>query len=237
MLKKNRFRNSSFIALTLACSVLLSACATDPRKTGSIGRNSKPIEQMTVQELKQTTAKYGQLYERDPTNKQVGLFYANILRTTGRNEQALAVMQQMVIHHPEDNDVLSAYGKALAASGNLAKALKIIDRAHPRQKYRKALDIVPNEASVLSNLGMSYVLSGDLRTAETYLQEAIKNPSADSRVRQNLALVVGLQGDFEKAETIARGELPQAEAEENIKFLRGMLSQQSAWNLIKNSDQ
>jgi len=84
---------------------------------------------------------------------------------------------------------------------------------------------------------MSYVLSGDLRTAETYLQEAIKNPTADSRVRQNLALVVGLQGDFEKAETIARGELPPAEAEENIKFLRNMLSQQSAWNLIKNSDQ
>jgi len=129
MLNKNRFRNSSFIALTLACSVLLSACAKDHRTTGSIGRTAKPIEQMTVQELKRTTAKYGKLYDRDPKNKQVGLFYASILRTTGRNEQALAVMQQMVIHHPEDNDVLASYGKALAATGNLAKALKIIERA------------------------------------------------------------------------------------------------------------
>ena len=37
--------------------------------------------------------------------------------------------------------------------------------------YRKALDIMPNEPSVLSNLGMSYVLGNDLRAAETLLAE------------------------------------------------------------------
>ena len=52
-------------------------------------------------------------------NCQVSIFlgYANVLRITGRNDQALAVMQQMVIHHPKDNDVLAAYGKALALAG------------------------------------------------------------------------------------------------------------------------
>lgn len=189
------------------------------------------------------------------------MFYANVLRATGRDQQALAVMQQMVIHHPKDNDVLSAYGKSLASTGNFAKALKVIERAQrpdrpdwrlfsaqgaildqlerskeARLQYRKALDIVPNEPSVLSNLGMSYVLTGDLRAAETYLRQAIRQPKADSRVRQNLALVVGLQGNFQEAETIARGELPAAEAEDNIAYLRKMLSQQGAWNLLKNTD-
>lgn len=216
---------------------------------------------MSVAELQQTASKLGRQYDRKPGNKQVGLSYANVLRTTGRNEQALAVMQQLVIKHPEDNDVLSAYGKSLAASGNLTKALQVIERAQrpdrpdwrlfsaqgaildqmdrskeARIYYRKALDIVPNEPSVLSNLGMSYVLTGDLRGAETFLRKAIKQPRADSRVRQNLALVVGLQGRFEEAETIARGELPQAQAEENIGFLREMLSQQNAWNLLKNTE-
>lgn len=255
-------KSTTATALLVASSVMLAACAKDPTTTGSIkGISKKPIEQMTVQELNHTARKLGQRYEKDPRDKSTGLYYANILRTTGRNEQALAVMQQMVIHHPEDNNVLSAYGKALAATGNFAKALKVIERAQrpdrpdwrlfsakgaildqlnrsneARLAYRKALDIVPSEPSVLSNLGMSYVLTGDLRAAETYLRKAIKQPGADSRVRQNLALVVGLQGNFQEAENIARGELPQAEAEENIAFLREMLSQQSAWNLLKNTD-
>ena len=83
---------------------------------------------------------------------------------------------------------------------------------------------------------MSYLLTGDLRASETYLRRAIKQPASDSRVRQNLALVVGLQGRFDEAETIARGELPQQEAEANIAYLRQMLSQQNAWNLLKNTD-
>ena len=216
---------------------------------------------MTSQELDSMTRVYGKKYDRNPKDKAIGLGYANILRTTGRNEQALAVMQQMIIHHPKDNDVLSAYGKALAATGNLKKALSIIERAQrpdrpdwkllsahgaildqldrsteARVMYRKALDIVPNEPSVLSNLGMSYLLTGDLRASETYLRKAIAQPAADSRVRQNLALVVGLQGRFQEAETIARGELPREEAEDNIAYLRQMLSQQNAWNLLKETD-
>ena len=261
MPRSKSLRKTSAIGLTLAVAVGLSACAKDPTTTGSIGGSNTPLEKMTVQQLQQTSNRMGRLYDRSPKDKEIGLRYADILRITGRNEQALAVMQQVVIHHPEDNDVLSAYGKALAATGNFVKALKVIERAQrpdrpdwrlfsaqgaildqldrsreARIQYRKALDIVPNEPSVLSNLGMSYVLTGDLRAAETYLRQAIKQPGADSRVRQNLALVVGLQGNFQEAETIARGELPQAEAEENIAFLRQMLSQQGAWNLLKNTD-
>ncbi len=259
---RRTLQSSSAIALALACAMLVSACAKDPVTTGSIRTNGKPIEQMSFPELQQTARMLGDKYERNHTDKNIGLTYANVLRKIGRNEQALAVMQQMVIKHPEDNDVLSAYGKALASTGDLAKALKVIERAQrpdrpdwslfsaqgaildqlnrseqARVYYRRALDIVPNEPSVLSNMGMSYVLTGDLRGAETFLRKAIKQPGADSRVRQNLALVVGLQGNFQEAENIARGELPAAEAQENIAFLREMLSQQGAWNLLKNTDE
>ena len=262
MQKRLLSNSSSLVALSLALSVVLAACAKDPTKTGSIRSLNKPIEHMTVQELRTTTARIGERYKRKPRDRNIGLQYADILRATGRNEQALAVMQQVVIHHPEDNEVLSAYGKSLAASGNFEKALKVIQRAQrpdrpdwklfsaqgaildqlnrskeARIQYRKALDIVPNEPSVLSNLGMSYVLTGDLHSAETFLRKAIKQPNADSRVRQNLALLVGLKGNFQEAENIARGELSREQAEENIAFLRQMLSQQNAWNLLKNNEQ
>ena len=105
-----------------------------------------------------------------------------------------------------------------------------------RELYRKALDLKPNEPSVLSNLGMSYVLEGDLRTAETYMRSASEQSGADSRVRQNLALVVGLQGRFDEAEQIASQELSAEQAQANVAYLRSMLSQQNAWKQLKDGD-
>ena len=108
--------------------------------------------------------------------------------------------------------------------------------AEARDYYQQALRLVPGEPSILSNLGMSYLLTNELPQSENYLRQAIQRPGTDSRVRQNLALVVGLQGRFEEAEKIAAGELSAADAQANVTYLRQMLSQQNAWNLLKNED-
>ena len=55
-------------------------------------------------------------------------------------------------------------------------------------------------------------------------------------MRQNLALVVGLQGRFDEAEKIAGSELSPDQAQANITYLRSMLSQQNAWNQLKDED-
>ncbi len=216
---------------------------------------------MSSGDLDGLVREYGVKYDRNPKDKATGLSYATLLGMTGRDDQALSVMRKMVIFHPQDNGVLSAYGKSLAATGNLPEALQVIERAqrpdHPdwrlfsargaildqldrspeaREMYRRALDIVPNEPSVLSNLGMSYVLANDLNSAETYLRKANSQPNADSRVRQNLALVVGLQGRFDEAEQIASAELPAQEAQANVAYLRQMLTQQGAWSQLKEED-
>ncbi len=259
MKRASLYRSSTAVAL-IAAALTLSACAKDPRSTGSINA-SATVAQMSEQQLSEAVRKYSARYERDPKDKPAGLAFASLLRMTGRDDQALAVMRQLVIYHPKDNDVLSAYGKSLAATGNLKEALSAIDRAQrpdnpdwkllsargaildqlgqadeARQMYRKALDIAPNQASVLSNLGMSYLLTNDLTAAETYLRKAVELPGADSRVRQNLALVVGLQGRFEEAEKIASAELRPEEAQANVAYLRQMLTQENAWNQLKLED-
>jgi Flp pilus assembly protein TadD len=66
------------------------------------------------------------------------------------------------------------------------------------------------------------------------MRSAVQQPGADSRVRQNLALVVGLQGRFEEAEKIASAELPPDEAAANVAYLRQMISQQNAWSQLKD---
>ena len=89
---------------------------------------------------------------------------------------------------------------------------------------------MPEEPSVLSNLGLSYMLTRELPQAEETLRRAYGNPRADGRVRQNLALVVGLQGRFAEAETIAKGDLPADEAATNVAYLREMLSRKDKDN-------
>lgn len=237
----------------------LAGCSTtkDRMTTGSVPKLTKPVEEMDATELRSATDRLGQAYEKNPRDPVTGVNYANLLRMNGRDTQALAVMQQVAIANPGDRNVLAAYGKAQAAAGQFQQALDTIGRAQTpdrpdwklisaqgaildqigrasdaRQRYRDALDIQPNEPSILSNLGMSYVLTGDLRTAETYLRSAASQPTADSRVRQNLALVVGLQGRFPEAEQIARRELSPQQADANVAYLRGMLSQPNSWQKL-----
>ncbi|WP_377297736.1 tetratricopeptide repeat protein [Rhizobium sp. SGZ-381] len=266
-------RSHRRLRLSACCAILslaLGSCATerhDRMTTGSIPATgsgpslSKPLDAMTGPELAMAERSMGSAYERNPKERATGLAYANVLRMNGKNAQALAVMQQVVIAYPSDRAVFAAYGKAQAGAGQLEQALATISRAQTpdrpdwrlysaegavldqlgrtdeaRRKYRMALEVEPNEPSVLSNLGMSYVLSGDLRTAETYLRTASQQPMADSRVRQNLALVVGLQGRFAEAEEIASRELSPVQAEANVTYLRDMLAQQNAWAKLAGKD-
>ncbi|OCW58078.1 tetratricopeptide repeat protein [Hoeflea olei] len=245
-----------------ALALALAGCASKSQlTTGSIPTLNKPLAAMNASELHSAAESVGRAYDRNPKDPAVGMQYASVLTMGGRADQALAVMQQVAIHNPNNRTVLAAYGKALAGVGQFDKALDAIKRAQTpdrpdwqllsaegaihdqlgdpataRERYRKALDIQPNEPSVLSNLGMSYVLQGDLRTAETYLASAVRQPGADSRVRQNLALVVGLQGRFGEAEKIASAELSPDQAAANVSYLRAMLSQQNAWNKLKDND-
>lgn len=259
-----RMRTGSALTVVLLGALAVSGCTQTSRMhTGSVAKpvTASSLAALGPDELAKVVRAYGANYEREPDNKAVGLAYASTLQMTGRNDQSLAVMQQVAISHPEDRDVLSAYGKALAAAGDLEKALETVRRAqtpdHPdwrllsaegaildqlgqnapaRVLYRKALDIQPGEPSILSNLAMSQLLANDLKGAEASLRQAIERPDADSRVRQNLALVVGLQGRFDEAETIAAAELSPEDASANIAYLRQMLAQQNTWSELEREE-
>jgi Flp pilus assembly protein TadD len=158
------------------------------------------------------------------------------------------VLEQANIANPGNKPLLAAWGRALVDNGNFQEALDVLSRAHTpenpdwrilsvqgtaldqlgrhdeaRRYYANALKIVPGDPAVLSNLGLSYMLSKDLPKAEETLREAYASPHADARVRQNLALVVGLQGRFSEAETIVKADLPSDEAAANVAYLKEML--------------
>jgi Flp pilus assembly protein TadD len=194
----------------------------------------------------------GPRYRANTADPKAAMAYARALRAIGQRAQAVAVLQQATIRNPRNMKLLGEYGRALADAGQYTEALDALGRAHTpdnpdwrilnaqgavldqmgrfreaQHYYAAALKIVPNEPSVLSNLGLSYALEKKLRLAEATLRKAVAQPGAKPKVMQNLALVVGLQGRFTEAEKIASADMPANEAEANIAYLRQMLERQS----------
>ncbi len=233
-------------AVAAIFAVGLCGCQTMSDITGSL--SSKPQASPDA-DPRRTAEAYGERYRVNPKDADTALAYGQALRATGQRSQAAAVLEQATISHPGNKALLAAYGRALADNGNFQEAFDVLSRAHSpdnpdwrilsvqgtaldqlgrhdeaRAYYASALKIVPGEPSVLSNLGLSYMLSKDLPKAEATLRQAYGSSRADARVRQNLGLVVGLQGRFAEAETIVKADLPPDQAAANVAYLKQMLS-------------
>ena len=241
------------VALAAAVSIALASCqTTSPSETtGSLALASNPQGEA---DWRRSADTWGDRYRANPADPETAINYAQSLRANGQRSQAVAVLEQASIRNPKHKGVLGAYGRALADVGNFQQALEVLNHAHTpdqpdwhilsvqgavldqmgrheeaQRYYGTALRIVPDEPSVLSNLGLSYALSKDLVRAETTLRRAAAQSRVDPRVRQNLALVMGLQGRFAEAENIAQADLPSDEAAANVAYLRAMLAQQNGW--------
>src|ERR1700754_1311858 len=233
-------------AVAAVFAVGLGGCQTMSDVTGALSPKSTASSDA---DPRRTAEVYGERYRANPKDAEAALAYGQALRASGQRSQAAAVLEQATIAHPGDKALLAGYGRALADNGNFQQAFEVLSRAHSpdnpdwrilsvegtaleqlgrhdeaRRYYASALKIVPDEPSVLSNLGMSYVLSKDLPKAEENLRRAYGSARADARVRQNLALVVGLQGRFAEAESIVKADLPADQAAANVAYLKQMLS-------------
>jgi Flp pilus assembly protein TadD len=239
-----RLLASAAVAAILA--VGLGGCQTTSDITGSLASKA---ESSPESDPHRAVDVYGERYRANPKNADAALAYGQALRATGQRAQAAAVLEQATLANPGNKALLAGYGRALADNGNFQAAFDTLGRAHSpdnpdwrilsvqgtaldqlgrhdeaRSYYLSALKIVPDEPSVLSNLGLSYMLSGNLPKAEETLRRAYGDSRADARVRQNLGLVVGLQGRFAEAETIVKADLPPEEAAANAAYLKQMLS-------------
>jgi Flp pilus assembly protein TadD len=67
-----------------------------------------------------------------------------------------------------------------------------------------------------------------------HLRQAVALPGATTRVRQNLALVLGLQGQFDASRALYAAELPPEAVEANMNYIRALLTQQDRWQSISD---
>jgi Flp pilus assembly protein TadD len=242
---------SARLLASAACSAILltglCGCQTDGTDvTGSLGQTT---EAGRAAAPRQELEAYRARYRANPKDADAALQYGKALRVAGQRSQAAAVLEQATITHPGDKALLAGYGRALVDNGHFQQGFEVLGRAHnpddpdwrilsaqgtaldqlgryeeARLYYASALRIMPEEPSVLSNLALSYVLSKDLPKAEEILRRAHAGPDADSRIRENLALVVGLQGRVAEAEGIVKANRPPDEAAANVAYLRRLLA-------------
>jgi Flp pilus assembly protein TadD len=241
-------RQFASVAASAILALALCGCQTTAPSdiTGALGDSADKGQIATSRD---DLDRHRERFRANPNDVDAALQYGKALRGTGQRSQAVAVLEQASIAHPGNKALLAGYGRALADNGNFQQAFDVLSQAHSpedpdwrilsaqgaaldqlgrfdeaRQYYASALRIAPDEPIVLSNLGLSYVLSKDLPKAEETLRRAYDHAGADPRVRANLAVVVGLQGRMTEAETLMKAGLPAEQAQANLTELKRLLS-------------
>ncbi|MGX4768338.1 tetratricopeptide repeat protein [Bradyrhizobium guangdongense] len=249
MSKRSSLASSPARFLLPALAVLaLGGCQTTSLEdvTGALGGKSEPAA--TADGGREIDG-LRERYRAKPNDPKIALDYGKALRESGQRAQAVAVMEQAVLGHPSNKALLAGYGRALADNGNFQQAFDVLSRAHTpedpdwrilsaqgavldqlgrneeaQQYYAAALKIVPDEPSVMSNLGLSYVLQNNLPKAEQVLGRAYQRNQNNARIRANLALVLGLEGRESEAEILVKADLPPDQAAAKITALRQLLA-------------
>ncbi len=195
-------------------------------------------------------------YELNPADLESAIKLSAAIRKLGNAQRAVEITQTTRALYPKDPYLTAEYAAALIASERAVEAMRPLDEALAyapnygrlwslkgaaldqqeqydlaRRHYAKALQITPNDPSVMANVGLSFALSGDPNTAEGWLRRAAAAPGASKSVYQNLALVLQIQGKTEEAEKVARlaqqqssGRLPDLNPQP-AQSLRGTIPQ------------
>lgn len=193
-------------------------------------------------------------YQTFPNDLEAAQRFSDALRRGGRADRAAEVAGEALSRFPDDRDLLMTFGLAqiganhpqdalrplaLLAQGDaqdwrarsaLGAALDQLGRyGEARQAYQEALAVSPDNARVLTNLGVSHLMAGEPADAEAALRQAVAKTDAPAEARQNLAIAVALQGRFDEAEQLERIDLAPAEASSNLAYLRGLLRDTRRW--------
>jgi Flp pilus assembly protein TadD len=252
--RRQHRRRRLLAAAPLALALLASGCNSSRQATGGDVTGSLPGATAQSAELQRAVDYWSKKFASNPADKSAAINLSRMLRAQEKAPQAIAIMRQAEVRLPKDRDVLAELGKGLAEAGRNEDAEKVLTAAlasgrpdwqllsargaaldqlqqhgKAREDYARALAVVPNEPSVLNNLGLSYALDRNLPKAEEVLRKAAQNPQAGREVKENLALVLGLQGKFDEAERVARTALPETAVSSNMSYLKQLLSQPSSW--------
>lgn len=204
-------------------------------------------------ELAKAVAYWGQEHQKAPRELKPALAYARNLKAAGEKDRALAVLQRAAMYHSQDRELLSEYGRLALDLDQIGLAQKALELADDPGKpdwrvvsargtvlakqgsysdaipyYERALQLAPEQPSVLNNLAMALTANGQADQAESLLKRAMAKGGTDPKLRRNLALVLGLQGKQDEARQLAALDQSAAATNGDLDALRKNVAQPKA---------
>ncbi len=243
----------------LAVALALTGCKTTQQDTRGANINTGSISTAGDPPSLRETLALEKAWKQRPGDPRTGLPLARALKGLGQVDQELAVLRQVVEANPRRQDIRYHFGIELLKANRAVQAEEQFRRllregrrdwqtfnalgstlaeqnrhAEARRYFRLALKLAPDNPRVINNLAMSHMLDGDPRTAERLLRQILPGThgSIKTKVRQNLALALGLQGRFDEARYMASHDLPPAQVEANMAYLRKMLGAGQTWDKL-----
>ena len=186
-------------------------------------------------------------YQKDAGNLEVTVKFMQALRGIGSHEKVIEIASAAIPIHPQGYELYLEVGRSYLSLNRPQEAAQAFVRsadfspetdatplaalgvafdrlenhAQAQDAYQLALQREPDRASTLSNYGLSLALTGRLGEAESTLRKAVDIKPSDSRIRQNLALILGLQGRFDEMVAVDPNA-PIQSVEGNQRTLRNM---------------
>ncbi|MCJ8323690.1 MAG: hypothetical protein HRU29_07720 [Rhizobiales bacterium] len=231
-----------------AAMVVLSACTSvsnpsQQAQTQLVSTGDAATDQQA--QAFRATQLWSDAYDAKPTDIVNILGYAKALASIGSDTRATKILTDGLLIYPNNSDILRAQAKALSKQGLVGPALRKMNLAiknrpkdwrlyndigsiHSKMgektlaldSFKQALKLAPNEPSIQTNLGVTYMLDRQLILAEKHLAIAVNHPEATRQMRQNYAFVLGLQGKYILARKIFLKDLPLSQVDENIAQLK-----------------
>lgn len=204
---------------------------------------------------------WSEKFEANPHDIRASVGLSRELRKEEKYERALGIMLRATSLAPNDPYLFAEMGKIMVERGSPTEGLELLDQASKKlpsdwsimsargiahdhledhrkaqDAYQMALTYSPGNPVVLANYGLSLAMEGRLGEAENMLRKAAGHPEASKAISLNLALIIGLKGDFEESERIARAHLAPGTVEENMAYLRSLLTQPARWRRPDDGD-
>jgi Flp pilus assembly protein TadD len=185
--------------------------------------------------------------ERDinPADPVAGVKLAAALRELGQYDQAADAAQAVLTTQPDNYEALLEFGRDQISRGQGFYGIAALEKAKAmtpgdwrplsllgvaytqvrraddaRAVWNEGLQLSADNPEILTNAAVALMTDGNLPGAENMLRRAVVQPTATTRMRLNLALVLGLQGKTPEAEQIIRRDLPPEQADRNLQWLR-----------------
>jgi len=163
-----------------------------------------------TQELLAQAAFWSREYQLNPADLEAAVKLASAVRKMGNASKAAEITQTTRALYPDDPYLIAENAAALIALDRGQEAIKPLNKAlhaapgyarlwslkgaamdqignydQARQHYNRAMQISPNDPNIMANMGLSFALAGDPRTAEQWLKRAASHPDAGDGIRQN----------------------------------------------------